>query len=117
MHIQLNTNEGIKGDERMVETVEAEIMDALSHFQDHISSVDVYLSDANKTKHGADDKICVIEARPNGKPPIAASHQAESIQEALTVAAEKMQHRLEHNFGKQNHHKGGDTVRRGFDAS
>lgn len=117
MHIQLNTNEGITGDERMVERVEAEVMDALGHFEDQISTVEVYLSDANGAKHGADDKICVIEARANGRKPMAVKHQADTIAEAITVAAEKMEHRLEHDLGRQNHHKGGETLRRGFDET
>lgn len=114
MLIQLNTNEGIAGDESMSRRVEAEIADALSHYEDKITRVEVYLSDANADKHGADDKICVIEARPAGRPAIASSHQADSIDEALTVAAEKMQHRLEHELGRTGRHRDRDTIRRGF---
>ena len=116
MFIQLNTNEGVRGDEAMSRRVEAEVADALSHYESDISSVDVHLSDANGSKAGADDKICVIEARPNGMAPVATSHQAESIEEALTVAAEKMQHRLEHVFGRRGHKKGGESIRGSFDS-
>jgi ribosome-associated translation inhibitor RaiA len=116
MFIQLNTNESVRGDESMARRVEAEVGDALSHFEGQISSVDVHLSDANGTKHGADDKICVIEARPNGMAPVATSHQAESIAEALTVAAEKMQHRLEHVLGRRDRKKGGESIRGSFDS-
>ena len=116
MFIQLNTNEGVRGDEAMSRRVEAEIADALSHYESEITSVNVHLSDANGVKSGADDKICVIEARPNGRGPIASSHQAESVLEALTVAAEKMQHRLEHVLGRRHHHKGSESIRGSFDS-
>ena len=116
MYIQLNTNEGVRGDERMVERVEAEIEATLGQYGDQLSAVEVYLSDANGAKHGPDDKKCTIEARPNGHRAVAATHQASTLSEAITGAADKMQRRLEHDLGKRRDHKGDETIRKGDDA-
>jgi hypothetical protein len=115
MLIQLNTNEGVSGGVGMTALVEAQIGDALERFEDQITRVEVYLKDANAAKHGPDDKICVVEARPNGRPPISTTHQADNIEDALAGAAAKMQHRLDHELGRAYHHKGGETVRHAFD--
>src|SRR4051812_621449 len=115
MYIKLNTNEGVRGDEAMAQRVEAEIGDALGHFEERLTAVEVYLSDANGDKHGPDDKTCVIEARPAGHRAVAASHQAETHEEALSVAAEKMSHRLEHELAKTERKKGAPSIRTAFD--
>jgi hypothetical protein len=115
MLIQLNTNEGVEGGRGMERRVEAEIADALEHFEDQITRVEVYLKDANADKHGATDKICVIEARPAGRDAIATTHKADNLDDALTGAATKMQHRLAHELGRAHGHKGGETTRHMID--
>lgn len=115
MLIQLNTNEGVNGGQGMSRRVEAEITGALEHFEGQVSRVEVYLKDANADKHGDKDKICVIEARPNGRGAITTTHEADNIDDALTGAAIKMQHRLSHELGRAHHHKGGDTIRHMID--
>ena len=115
MLIQLNTNEGVRGDESMTRRVESEVSDALEYFEDQITRVEVYLKDANADKHGDRDKICVIEARPSGRAAIATSHQADNLEDALTGAAAKMQHRLSHELGRAHQHKGGETIRHMID--
>lgn len=113
MFIQLNTHEGVRGDERMAQRVEAEIEDALSPYEGQLTAVEVYLSDANGAKHGADDKKCTIEARPNGHRAVAATHEASTIEDAITGAAEKMRHRLDHELGKRREHRGDSDLRKG----
>jgi ribosome-associated translation inhibitor RaiA len=116
MFIQLNT-QGVNGGEGMERRVEAEVGDALSRFEGEISSVEVHLRDANGEKSGADDKVCTIEARPNGMEPVAASHQSPNIDDALTGAAEKIQHRLEHVLSKRHgRQKGAESIRGSFDS-
>jgi ribosome-associated translation inhibitor RaiA len=117
MYIQLNTNEGVRGDDRMSARVEAEIEASLGQFEDQLSAIEVYLSDANGGKSGADDKKCTIEARPNGYRAVAATHEASTLEEAITGAVDKMQRRLDHELGKRREHrddgglyKGGETL-------
>ena len=117
MYIQLNTNEGIRGDERMVERVEAEVEAGLSHYEGQLTAVEVYLSDANGSKHGANDKKCTIEARPTGYRAVAATHEASSLEEAITGAVDKMHRRLDHELGKRREHRGDADLRKGGDTA
>ena len=52
MHIQVNTDDNIDGDDALIAQVEAEIRDGLSRFADQITRVEVHLSDENAAKGG-----------------------------------------------------------------
>jgi ribosome-associated translation inhibitor RaiA len=62
--------------------------------------VEVHLSDENGDKPGPHDLRCQLEARPKGHQPISVTHKADSLEQAIDGAAEKLEHALEHLFGK-----------------
>ena len=65
MHIQINTDGNIEGHEALATQVSSEVESALKHVSDHITRVEVHLSDENSDKKGGnDDMRCVMEARP-----------------------------------------------------
>jgi ribosome-associated translation inhibitor RaiA len=43
---------------------------------------------------------CQLEARPKGHQPISVTHKADTLEQAIDGAAEKLEHALEHLFGK-----------------
>jgi len=91
MQIQINTDGNIEGKERLAEQVEAVVRDNLDRFSEQITRVEVHLSDENSDqKSGTDDKRCVLEARLAGLQPIAVSHEAVTVEQAVDGAAEKM---------------------------
>ena len=57
------------------------------------------------------DRRCLIEARPEGRRPVAVSHHAASAAEACRGAAHKLESVLESAYGRAGHHKGGDSIR------
>ena len=65
-----------------------------------LTRVEVHLSDENGGKSGPKDKRCKMEARPKGHQPILVSHDADSLTQAVEGAAQKLEHALEHLFGK-----------------
>ncbi len=111
MHIQVNTDKNIQGRETLVGWVEAEINDTLGRFSDQLTRVEVHLSDENAAKSGGSDKRCLMEARPSGLQPVAVSHQASSLEEAVSGAAKKLQRSLQSTLGRLGDHKGGDSIR------
>ena len=111
MHIQVNTDDNIDGDDALIAQVEAEIRDGLSRFADQITRVEVHLSDENAAKGGSDDKRCLLEVRPTGQQPVAVTHQSGSLQEANAGAVQKMQRKLQSQFGRKNTTKGGHSIR------
>ena len=76
--------------------------DAVAHFADRITRVEVHLNDVNGDKHSANDKRCMLEARVAGLKPIAVTHQAAHMAEALHGAAEKLERALSHAVDRLN---------------
>ena len=100
MQIQLNTDNHLSASEALAATVEAELRSTLDRFADRITRIEVYLSDTNSTKSGADDKRCVMEARVSGRQPVSVTAQANSTRQAIDGAAAKLLHALDTVFGK-----------------
>lgn len=90
MQIQINTDHHIGGHEALVAWATGEIKSALSRHSDHITRVEVHLSDENGHKSGTSDKRCVMEARVTGRQPLAVTHHAETLYGAVTGAADKL---------------------------
>lgn len=66
MQIQINTDSHIDNSTALRERVEEIVNHELKHQRQHLTRVELHLSDLNSTKSGADDKRCLIEGRPAG---------------------------------------------------
>lgn len=104
MQIQVNTDNFIHGDERVIEIAELAVQTDLGHFDDRLTRIEVHIKDQNADKHGPDHIRCTMEARPRGKGPLSAHHDAADITAALKGAAKKLRTRLTSEFGKQDAH-------------
>jgi ribosome-associated translation inhibitor RaiA len=100
MQIQVHSDNHIEGSARLVEWVSASVASKLERFDDELTRVVVHLHDDNGQKAGAQDKRCQIEARPKGLQPLSVTHKAETLEQAIEGAAEKLHHALDHQFGK-----------------
>lgn len=104
MQIQVNTDRNIHGGEDLAERVKQMVEDAIGHLSDRITRIEVHLNDENSRKGGEHDKRCMLEARLAGLQPIAVTHMAETLAQAIDGATEKLEHALAHTLGKlQNH--------------
>ncbi len=106
MQVQVNANNHIQGGERLTLWVKAEVEAKLGRFAAHLIRVDAHLSDENGHKSGAADKKCVLETRPIGLHPMAVTHAAATLEQAVHGATEKLVHLLDHAFGHLNAVKG-----------
>jgi ribosome-associated translation inhibitor RaiA len=104
MKIQINTDNHITGREALVAQAEATVTAALGHLAEHLTRVEVHLSDANGKKTGGRDKHCVMEARLEGHQPIAVTDDADSLDEALAGASEKLKAALHHLLERLKQH-------------
>lgn len=111
MKIQVNTDDNVEGRERLVRRVEAEVSRALGHLGDHITRVEVHLSDKDSDKTGREDKRCLMEARLAGRPPVAVTNHAGSLGEAFGGAADKLKRSVERTLGRLKDHKGRESIR------
>ncbi|MDZ4863539.1 MAG: HPF/RaiA family ribosome-associated protein [Gemmatimonadota bacterium] len=101
MLVNLNTDSNIKGTEELAQLLEAMIRDTLGYLAEHVTRVEIHLSDANSaTKDGPEDMRCLLEARPAAHQPIAVSHQAATVAQAADGAADKLKHALERLLGR-----------------
>ncbi len=100
MQIQINTDRNIEGHEALATHVSDVVASALSRFSAHITRVEVHLSDENSHKSGQQDKRCMMEARLEGRQPIAATHQAATVDLAVDGAAGKLTRMIEHTLGR-----------------
>ena len=113
MQIQVHTDTNVEGGDRLLGHVETEINAALSRFSSRLTRVEVHLGDENADKSGEVDKRCMLEARPAGQQPVAVTHYAATVEEAIGGAAQKLNNLLESKFGRLDDHKGGASIRDG----
>jgi ribosome-associated translation inhibitor RaiA len=101
MQIQINTDHNIEGHEALDARVSGVVENALSRFSEHITHVEVHLSDENSDKKGGhDDMRCMMEARLEGRHSIAVTHQATTLDEAIDGAADKLVNLIESTLGR-----------------
>lgn len=93
MKIQFNTDVNIKGTEALAAKVSATIEQALQHVSAHITRIEVHLSDENGDKSGQQDQRCMLEARLEGRRPVAVTEHAETLEQAAEEIAAAMQAR------------------------
>ena len=100
MQIQVNTTSTVEGSEKFSAYVSSVVESSLERFSDRISRVEVHLSDQNAGKSGPDDKRCKMEARLKGRQPTAVTHDAESFNQAIDGAVEKILRSIESTLGR-----------------
>jgi ribosome-associated translation inhibitor RaiA len=81
------------------------VKNALSQLSDHITRVEVHLSDDNGDKSGNNSKRCMMEARLEGRQPIAVTDQAATLDQAVDGAALKLTRLIEHTLGRLHDEK------------
>ncbi len=100
MKIQLNTDVHIDGTEALAAKVSATVEQALERFGEHITRVEVHLSDENGGKSGPQDQRCMLEARLQGRQPVAVTDHAATLEQAVHGAAQKLAHLLDSRLGR-----------------
>ena len=103
MEILINTDSSIQGREAFSDRLSADIAKMLERVADHVTRIEVHLS-VEGGKHGHDDKRCLMEARMEGHQPIAVSHQAATMEQAVSGASDRMKRSLESTLGRLNGH-------------
>ena len=104
MHIQINTDKNIEGSARMSAYFSESLQETFRRFDEHITRIEVHLSDVNAQKEGGNDKRCLLEARVKGLKPFVVTHHAETLEFAVSGAADKLTKSLDSAFGKLRNH-------------
>lgn len=111
MEIQVNTDHNINAHQARIADFEIEIRAVLAHFVDHLTRVEVHLSDESAGRSSGEDKRCTLEARPGGRAPVAVTDQAATVDEALRGALHKLKRLLEGEPTSPTGHHARDSIR------
>lgn len=111
MQIQVNTDNNVDGREELARRVEAGVEAALSRFSDQITRVEAHLGDESASRSSGGDKRCMLEARVEGRAPVAVTNHADTLDESFRGAAEKLKRLLDSEFGRLDDRKGGASIR------
>jgi hypothetical protein len=109
MQVQVNTDHNIKGHLALAERVRVSVESALSRFSEHITRVEVHLTDEDGDKNGQNDKRCMMEARLEGRQPVAVTQLAATLDEAVDGAAGELTRLIEHTLGREEDLRRGRT--------
>ena len=100
MTIQINTDRNIVENENQLSFLKKTIEVSLENYSEHITRIEVHLSDENGNKEELNDKRCLLEARLEGRQPIAVTSHANTIENALNDAIKKITASLKTILGK-----------------
>jgi ribosome-associated translation inhibitor RaiA len=98
MQVQVHADSSVQSNAILAQAVEEVVENAVRRWTPRITRVEVHLSDINGQKGGADDKRCLLEARLGGLPPIAVTHLAGTLHDAVEGAAEKLKKVLQNTM-------------------
>lgn len=104
MTIQINTDKTLTGEKRSSDFFTSQIAEALQRFESHITRIEVHLKDENGKKDGFNNISCLLEARLEGRQPIAITNQADTIDLAVIGAIDKIKTAIETILGRIQKH-------------
>lgn len=111
MQVQVHTDDNIQGGESLAQWITEETTAKLARFRDHVTRVEVFLTDVDAGKSGANDKRCRMEARPAGRQPVTVTGEGDKVADAFTGAIEKLMRVLDTDMGRLKDKHGRDTIR------
>ncbi|MDP3132404.1 MAG: HPF/RaiA family ribosome-associated protein [Burkholderiaceae bacterium] len=115
MQVQVNTDDHIQGGETLAHWITEETNSRLSRFRDHITRVEVFLTDLDGSKSGVKDKRCRLEARVANRQPVSVTADADKMATAFIDSVDKLTRALDTDLGRVKDRHGRDTIRNAAD--
>ena len=100
MQVKINTDSTIERHQGLDDHVAQVVKGAVDRFSEHITRVEVHLSDNNSQKSADGDNRCLMEARVTGYQPIAVTAHAATLHQAISGAAEKLKRAIDSALGR-----------------
>ena len=111
MQIQVNAGHHIEAREALVARVSADLSRALARISDHITRIEVHLSDENGEKNGQHDHRCTLEDRLERRQPVAVTHHAATLDLSVSGATSKLLRVIDSQFGRLEDRRRADDTR------
>ncbi|MFT4729116.1 MAG: hypothetical protein ACI9UN_003632 [Granulosicoccus sp.] len=100
MQIQIRTDNNIHVHDHRATELEAIVIKALRHCSNHITRVEIHLSDINGGKPGKRDKSCMMEARLEHRQPVAVTDLSDTVGGSVTGASVKLARLVKSTLGR-----------------
>jgi len=100
MQIQFNTDKNVILHEEQIASFTSLISEELSRFSTQITRLEIHISDEDGNKDGLNDKRCMVEARLADMKPIAVIDHANTHEQAISGAIDKLKTSLEKITGR-----------------
>jgi ribosome-associated translation inhibitor RaiA len=113
MQVKLNSDDKVHGGESLAAWVQKETLDKLGRFAEQVTRVDVHLGDASTVHGQVVDKRCTLEARLVGRAPLAVSHDAAKVAEAMHGALDKLVRKVDSALGRSRDPHARESIRGG----
>ena len=111
MQVQVHTDDHIHGGDSLAQWIQDEANTRLARLRDHVTRVEVFLTDLDAGKSGSNDKRCRLEARVANRQPVTVTADADKMANAFTAATEKLLRAVEADLGRVKDRNGRDTIR------
>ena len=111
MQVQVHTDDNIQGGDSLAHWIQTESTARLNRFREHLTRIEVFLTDSAAGKTGANDKRCRVEARPAGRQPVTVTADGDKVATAFISAIEKLVRALDADMGRLKDKHGRDTIR------
>ena len=98
MQIRVNADEHIDSNEELTLRIEGVVEGSLDRYQDRVTLVEVHLSRLVRHQGGGRDMCCRMEAHVGALKPLAVSHEAFTLTEAIHAASAKLERAIHNEF-------------------
>jgi len=109
--IQVNADKNVEVSADFARRVEADVASALARFERRLTRLEVHLREESAGRSTGEDVRCLIEARPAGLDPVAVTHDATTVSEALRGATERLTALLSSKLERLEGHRSRETIR------
>ncbi|UJF30239.1 HPF/RaiA family ribosome-associated protein [Kaistella sp. 97-N-M2] len=104
MEILINTDNNITGTAEMIAYFKTSIAEDFDRFSEHLTRIEVKISDENGDKSTGNDKRCVFEGRIKGMQPTVVTAYAPTVEKAVKEASDKLKTALDTVMGRLRNH-------------
>lgn len=111
MQVHVHTDKHVVLDAELRDRIEAILREDVTRFEDHLSRIEVHLTDQSGGKRSGRDLRCVMTAEAKGLPPLVVTEDAETVAEAIAGATEALRSSLRSTFERLEDHRDRATIR------
>ena len=111
MIIQLNADKILNVHETFGNQLEVRMLKKLQKFSEHITTLEIHITDENGIKTGPNDIKCKLEAHLKGMQSIVVTETANTLEQSVHMAIDKLKDSLDSIIGRARDHEQHSTTK------